>query len=94
MEPANKFIRKPNITHGSAYKNAVVQRISVRDTVVYYREENYKTDSEIWNEDSKLQFEQENIETSRPPLDSTPVHAKEKHKKSMYQRTHIQTQVC
>ena len=41
-----------------------------------YNKENYKTDSEIWMENSKLQFGRKNIERSRPPLDSTPVGAK------------------
>ena len=38
-----------------------------------YSEENYKTDSEIWMENSKLQFKRKNTEMSRPPLYQTPV---------------------
>ena len=41
-----------------------------------YRKENYKTDFEIWMENSKLQSKHKNIETSRPPLDLIPVGAK------------------
>ena len=41
-----------------------------------YGKENYKTDFGIWNEDSKLQSERENIEMSQPPSDSIPVGAK------------------
>ena len=40
------------------------------------RKESYKTDFEIWDKDSKLQSKRENIEMSRPPLDSIPVRAK------------------
>ena len=36
-------------------------------------EENSKTDFEIWVVNFKLQFKRENIERSRPPLDSTTV---------------------
>ena len=43
----------------------------------YYIGENYKTDFEIAHTNSKLQSERENIELSRPPLDLTPVVAKE-----------------
>ena len=41
-----------------------------------YSEENYKTDSEIWMENSKLQVKCKNTEMSRPPLCQTPVGAK------------------
>ena len=44
--------------------------------MVDYRKENYKTDFEIWNKNSKLQSEYGNIETSRLPLGSIPVGAK------------------
>ena len=44
--------------------------------MVDHREENYKTDFEIWNQNSKLKNERENIKTSRPPLDYTPVGVK------------------
>ena len=38
-----------------------------------YRKENFKTDFQIWNKDSKLQSEHKNIEISQPPLDSIPI---------------------
>ena len=41
-----------------------------------YIKENYKTDFEIWNENSKLQSARKNIETSRPHLDLIHVGAK------------------
>ena len=61
--PAKIMIRTPNITHWSASKYAVGQGTAVGDTVADYRKENYKTDFEIWNKNSKLQSERENIET-------------------------------
>ena len=47
-----------------------------------YSEEKYKTDFEVWMENSKLQFERENIESVQPPLDSTPVGAKKSDSKT------------
>ena len=41
-----------------------------------YRKENNKTDFEIWNKNSKLQSERENIGMSWPPLVLIPVGAK------------------
>ena len=61
--PATRIRRSPNITHESTYVNAVGKGKAVGDKVGYHREENYKTDFEIWNENSKLQSERENIET-------------------------------
>ena len=51
-----------------------------------YSEENYKTHLEIWMENSNLQFERENIETIRPPLDLTDVGAKMSDGKKHQQR--------
>ena len=44
--------------------------------VADYRKENYKTDFEIWNKNYKIQSERENIEMSRPTLDSIRVGAR------------------
>ena len=68
--------RTPNNTHGSASENVVGKGTLVGAAVGDYREENYKTDFEIWSKISKLQSEPKNIEMSRPPLDSTPVGVK------------------
>ena len=62
-------IRTPNIIHGSASENIVGQITAVGDSVGDYREENYKTYFEIWNEDYKLQSKHKNIETSLLTLD-------------------------
>ena len=59
--------------------HGVGQSAAVRDAVREksdYSKENYKTDFEIWMENTKFKFERKNIEGSGPPVDSTPVGAK------------------
>ena len=61
--PATRIRTTPNITHGSASEHAVGKGKAVGDAVRDYREENYKTDFEIWNKNPKLQSEHKNIKT-------------------------------
>ena len=68
--------RNLNTTHWSGSDYDVGKVTAVGDTVVDYRKENYKTDFEIWNKNSKLQNERKNIKTSRPTLYLIPVGAK------------------
>ena len=73
--PDARIRKRPNINHRSASENAVEGAL-IRYAVADYRKENYKTDFEIWNENSKLQSEHKNIEMSQPPLDLIPVGTK------------------
>ena len=69
--PATRIRSLPCVIHWSAVDHAVGQSVSVGDAVGEksdYCEEKYKTDFEIWMENSKLQFGCKNIEWSRPPL--------------------------
>ena len=50
--------------------------------VEHYSEETYKTDFEIWNKDSKLQFKHEYLEIIQPTLDLIPIGAKTLDKKN------------
>ena len=57
----------PYVTHWSAADHGVGKGAAVGDAVEKksdYRKENYKTDFEIWIENSKLQFRRKNIERS------------------------------
>ena len=45
----------------SASGNSIGKGIEVGDAVGDYREEDHKNDFKVWNKDSKLQSEQENI---------------------------------
>ena len=74
--PTTIIRRTTNTTHPSSSDNDVGQVTEVGDATELYIKENYKTDFEIWNENSKLQVERENIEMSRPPLDLIPVGTK------------------
>ena len=98
--PTTSAIRRtPNNTHESVSGHFLCQGRVVVEAMGKHREENYKTDFEIAHKNSKLQKESENVEIIRPPLDSTPVgaknsdakkqqrtlwHLKKKHEKSMY----------
>ena len=86
--PSAIIIRTLDITHRSASEHAVGKATAVGNVVVYYREENYKTDFKIWNENSKLQNEHKNSETSRSPLDSTPVGTKMSKTPATYSSSH------
>ena len=69
--PVTRFRRSPDVTHWRASDHTVGQEVAVGDAVGEksdYCEEKYKTDFEIWMENSKLQFGCKNIEWSRPPL--------------------------
>ena len=62
--PATITIRSWDVPHWSAADHAIVKSAAVGDAVVAkldYREENYKTNFKIWMENTKLQFERENI---------------------------------
>ena len=55
----------PDVTHWSTIDHAVGKGAAFEDSVGYkldYSEENYKTDFEIWMENSKLQFKHKNVE--------------------------------
>ena len=75
--PATSAIRRtPDITHWSAIGHVVGQGTVFVESVGDYIEENYKNYFEIARGNSKLQSERNNIETSRPPLDSNSAGAK------------------
>ena len=75
--PATSAIRRtPNTTHGSAPGHVVGQVTEVGGEVVNCREENYQNYFEIARKNSKLESERENILTSQPPLDLTPIGVK------------------
>ena len=63
--PDTRIIRSRDITHWSGTDHAVGQGVLVVEAVddkSDYSEENYKTDFEIWMENSKLQFKHKNVE--------------------------------
>ena len=62
--PATRIIRIPNITHVSPSRHDLGKGDEVGYSVEECIKENYKTDFEIWNKNSKLQSKRENIETS------------------------------
>ena len=79
--PDTRFVRPTYLSHWSAPDDIFGETTAVGDAGIAKSEYNYKTDLGIWKENNE--FERQNISRSLPPLDSTPVGAKNSDPKTL-----------